>query len=194
MCAVIDETPPDTEPTRRRFTVDEFQRMGEAGIFAPDERVELIDGEVIEMTPVGPRHISTVIRLTRYFVGVAGDDLLVSVQSPVRVKGTEPMPDFALLHPRGSEYDDRKPQAEDCVLIVEVADSSARFDREEKSRLYAEGGIAEYWVLDLPRTAVVVHAKPAAGRYRTVVEHPRGATFASPALGGREIRTDDLLV
>src|SRR5687768_1425499 len=87
----------DVEPSRRRFTVEEFQRMGEAGIITPDERVELIDGEVYEMTPVGPRHIWSVIYLTKYFIMLAEDDLHVSVQSGVNIGRTQVAPDFAIL-------------------------------------------------------------------------------------------------
>jgi Uma2 family endonuclease len=182
----------DVEPERRRFTVEEFQRMGEAGIIAPDERVELIDGEVYEMAPVGPRHISAIIQLTRYFIKLLEDEFLVSPQSPVRVGGAEPFPDFALLTP-GPDYRERLPQPEDCVLIVEVSDSSVGFDRHVKSRIYAAVNIPEYWVLDLTRDCVVVHQSPEAGEYRHATEYLRGESFKSPALREREIRVSDLM-
>ncbi|HEX5871562.1 MAG TPA: Uma2 family endonuclease, partial [Longimicrobium sp.] len=128
----------EAEPQKRRFTVEEFQRMGEAGIIAPDERVELIDGEVYEMTPVGPRHIWSVIYLNRYLVRLAGDDLYVSPQSGVTTgENKQPYPDFAVLRLPPGKLPGEVPQAEDCALLVEVADSSAGFDRKKKSRMYA---------------------------------------------------------
>jgi Uma2 family endonuclease len=183
----------DAEPVRRRFTVEEFQRMGEAGIIAPDERVELIDGEVYEMTPVGPRHIWSVIYLTKYFVRLAGDDLFVSVQSGANVGEAQLYPDFALLRLPPGKLPGQVPQAEDCVLLVEVADSSAGFDLKHKSRMYAEASIPEYWVLDLPKSRVLVHRRPRAGAYREVVQYGADASFTSPALEGRTIAANDLL-
>lgn len=185
----------EVEPQRRRFTVDEFQRMGEAGIFAPDERLELIDGEVIQMTPVGPRHIWSVIHLNKLFTALAGDDLYVSPQLPVQVDTAQPNPDFAILRlPPGKRPGMTVPQPEECVLVVEVSDSTVSFDRKVKSRVYATTNIPEYWVLDLPRNRVVVHRVPTVGKYSEVNEYPLGTSFRSPALGGREFRVDDLLI
>jgi Uma2 family endonuclease len=184
----------DVEPARRRFNVEEFQRMGEAGIITPDERVELIDGEVYEMTPVGPRHIWSVIYLNRYLLALAGDEMFVSPQSGVTVgKGRQPYPDFAVLRLPAGKLPGEVPQSEDCVLLVEIADSSADFDRKKKSRLYAVANIPEYWVLDLPRKQVVVHRRPRAGEYQDVVEYGIEASFTSPAFASRTIATRDLL-
>lgn len=183
----------EAEPQRRRFTVEEFQRMGEAGIIAPDERVELIDGEVYEMTPVGPRHIWSVIYLNKYLLKLVGDDFFVSPQSGVTMAGgRQPYPDFALLRLRPGKLPGEVPQAEDCALLVEIADSSADFDRKEKSRLYAQAQIPEYWVLDLPRNCVIVHRRPQAGTYGDVMEYGMDATFASPVFGARTIAVKDL--
>jgi Uma2 family endonuclease len=184
----------EAEPQKRRFTVEEFQRMGEAGIIAPDERVELIDGEVYEMTPVGPRHIWSVIYLNKYLLKLAGDDLFVSPQSGVTIaKGRQPYPDFALLRLPPGKLPGEVPEAEDCALLVEIADSSADFDRKKKSRLYAKSQIPEYWVLDLPGNCVIVHRHPQAGAYLDVTEYGMDASFASPAFGGQTITVKDLL-
>jgi Uma2 family endonuclease len=184
----------EVEPQRRRFTVEEFQRMGEAGIIAPDERVELIDGEVYEMTPVGPRHIWSVIYLNKYLVRLAGDDLFVSPQSGVTTgEHRQPYPDFAVLRLRPGKLPGEAPQAEDCALLVEVADSSAGFDRKKKSRMYAAANIPEYWVLDLTKNCVVVHRRPRAGAYREVVEYGADTSFATPVFGGRTIAVRELL-
>ena len=192
--SVAVENEIEVEPARRRFTVDEFQRMGEAGIFAPDERLELIDGEVVQMTPVGPRHVWSVIHLNKLFTRLAGDDLYVSPQLPVQADRSQPNPDFAILRLPPGKAQEQVPQPEDCVLIIEVSYSSVSFDRTVKSRIYAEVDIPEYWVMDLRRNVVVVHREPGEGGYRKVEEHPRGASFTSPALGGREFRVDDLLL
>jgi Uma2 family endonuclease len=189
--SVVVEDEIEVEPARRRFTVDEFQRMGEAGIIAPDERVELIDGEVIEMTPVGPRHIWSVIHLNAYFTELLRGEFFVSPQLPVVVGGQQLNPDFALLRLRSSR--DAVPQPDDCVLVIEVSDSTVRFDRTQKRRMYAGVAIPEYWVVDLSKNCVVVHRDPDAGEYKQVVEYRHGASFSSPALGGREFRVDDLL-
>ena len=182
------------QPVRRRFTVEEFQRMGEAGIIAPDERVELIDGEVYEMTPVGPRHIWSVIYLNKYLVRLAGDEFFVSPQSGVTTaEHRQPYPDFAVLRLRPGKLPGEVPQAEDCALLVEVADSSASFDLKKKSRMYAEANIPEYWVLDLPKNRVVVHRRPRKGEYQDIVEYGKQASFTSPVFEGHTIAATDLL-
>jgi Uma2 family endonuclease len=183
----------EVEPQRRRFTVEEFQRMGEAGIIAPDERVELIDGEVYEMTPVGPRHIWSVIYLTKYFVQLAGDDVYVSVQSGVNIGKTQVAPDFAILRLREGKQPGQVPEPEDCGLLVEVADSTVGFDLKKKSRMYARAGIPEYWVLDLPRNRIIVHRRPQASAYGDVVEYGENETFSSHVFAGRAIAAKDLL-
>jgi Uma2 family endonuclease len=189
--SVAVENEVEAEPARRRFTVDEFQRMGEAGIFAPDERLELIDGEVIQMTPVGPRHIWSVIHLNAYFTELLRGAYFVSPQLPVQVATQQLNPDFALL--RLPSNQDAVPQPDDCVLVIEVSDSTVKFDRNTKSRLYAAVNIPEYWVLDLPKNRIVVLREPRGGEYRQVTEHPLGTSFTSPALGGRRFQVNDLL-
>lgn len=189
--SVAIESETDLQPSRRRFTVEEFQRMGEAGIFAPDERLELIDGEVVRMAPVGPRHIWSVIHLNAYFTELLRGEFLVSPQLPVQLAVQQLNPDFAILKLRSST--DAVPQPEDCVLLIEVSDSTVKFDRTKKRRMYAAAGVEEYWVVDLSRNSVVVHRGPRSGDFRQVDEHPQGGSFRSHALGGREFRVDDLL-
>jgi Uma2 family endonuclease len=182
----------EVEPSRRRFTVEEFQRMGEAGIFAPDERVELIDGEVIQMSPIGPRHIECMFALEDYLRPLMSPDRRISIQTPIQLADAQPQPDVALLRrdlPKG-----QLPPASACSLVVEIADSTVRFDRTSKRLDYARAGIPEYWVLDLPAQAVVVHLEPSQDDYRRVSEHRPGTSFISPALGGRKVAAADLLV
>ena len=190
--SVAVETEIDVEPVRRRFTVDEFQRMGEAGIFAPDERLELIDGEVIQMTPVGPRHVMSVFAVHNFLDSMIGQDVQLAMQNVLPLPDSKPWPDFALL--RAADFvPGRVPGAEACFLVGEVSDSTVFLDRNAKRRSYARAGIPEYWVVDLTRDAVVQHLRPVAGDYQEIFEHPRGSSFVSPALGGREVRVDDLV-
>ncbi|HWK88986.1 MAG TPA: Uma2 family endonuclease [Longimicrobium sp.] len=176
-----------------RFTVDEFQRMGEAGIFSPDDRVELIEGEIIEMTPVGSRHVACVIRLDNYFRELLGREVVVSIQNPLQLEGSQPLPDVALLHPRADGYADDLPRPADCLLVVEVADTSFLLDRNSKRVAYARAGIPEYWVVDLQANSVVVHRSPRGADYQTVKEHRVGESFVSPVLGGREVAVQQLV-
>jgi Uma2 family endonuclease len=138
------------EVTRRRFTADDYQRMGSAGILSEDDRVELIDGEIVAMTPIGPRHNAAVNRATRAMVLAVGNKAIVQVQGSVRLDlYHEPQPDLVLLRPRADDYASQLPGPSDILLIVEVADSSSDYDREVKSRVYAKAGIGEYWLADL---------------------------------------------
>ena len=136
--------------TRHRLTVADYYRMGEAGIFAPEARVELIEGEIIDMAPIGTRHGSAVKRLNALFVAAVGSRAVVSVQDPLRLSElSEPEPDLMLLKPRADFYADAHPTAADVLLLVEVADTSARYDREIKLPLYARHGVPEVWIVDL---------------------------------------------
>lgn len=181
-----------SEPTRKRFTVDEFVRMADAGVFAPDARLELIDGEIIEMTPVGGRHVTCVFALDDYFREVVGPEVRVATQNVLRLPDANPWPDLTLLR-RADVVPGEVPGAGACLLVVEVADSTVLYDRNRKRVLYARAGIPEYWVVDLQRDTVVVHHTPRGGDYEQAAEHAHGERFASAALGGREVRVEDVL-
>ena len=133
-----------------RFTADEFDRMAEAGVFDPDSRVELLDGEIVELRPIGTRHAGGVNRLTAYFTAGLGPRAVVAVQNPIRVGDfSQPQPDLVLLRPRPDFYAERRPLPTDVLLAVEVADTSLRFDLRRKAPLYVAGGLPEVWVIDL---------------------------------------------
>lgn len=192
--SIDGENEADVQPPRRRFTVDEFHRMADAGIIAHDERVELIDGEVVQMAPIGSPHNWSVIYLNRYFTRLISDDLLVAPQCAVQIGPSRQLqPDFAILRPRLNRDPELVPQPDECVLVVEVADSSASFDGTVKSGLYASAAIPEYWILDLPRSRVIVHRGPAGGRYHEVAAHRAGSRFVSTALEGQPFEVDRLL-
>jgi len=136
-------------PTTHRFTVKDYHRMGAADIFEPDDRVELIDGEVFELAPIGTRHAASVRRLDRMFSSL-GDVAMLSVQSPVQVgEFSEPQPDLTILRFRSDFYEDHHPMPPDIHLVIEVADTSLRHDLVRKAPLYVAGGVPEVWVVDL---------------------------------------------
>lgn len=149
----------------RRFTVDEYHRMAETGILREDDRVELLDGEIVEMSPSGPRHAATVRRLERLFHRLAGERALVSGQNPISLdRYSEPEPDIALVRPQDDFYAGAHPTPADVLLIVEVADSSLGYDRR-KLASYARAGIPEVWLVDLTRDRVETHRAPRGDGY-----------------------------
>jgi Uma2 family endonuclease len=155
--------------TRRRFTRKEYHRMVEAGILREDDRVELIRGEIVEMSPISPRHSAFVDNLTRLLVRRLPDSVIVRVQGPVALADdTEPQPDLTVLRRRDVPYKDREAWADDAVLVIEVAHSSLAYDRSVKRSVYAEAGIPEYWVIDCAAETVEVHRGPSAEGYRDV--------------------------
>src|SRR5690349_15047107 len=165
----------EADVARRLFTIDEYHLMGEAGILGEDERVELIEGEIVEMAPIGIRHAGCVINATRLFITRLGDRAVVSPQNPVLIlPRSEPQPDVLLLRPGPVSYSHKRPGSEDVFLAVEVADTTVRYDRLVKGRLYARAGIAEFW-LCLPTDGVVeVYRDPAADGYASVTHHGSG--------------------
>ena len=134
-----------------------YHRMAEADVFEPDDRVELLDGEVFEMSPMGTRHAACVTRLSHLLLPPAGDRMIVRVQLPIQVgEMSEPEPDIALLRWRDDFYADHHPMPPDVLLVIEVADTSLRHDLRRKAPLYVAGGIPEVWVVDLVAGALHV--------------------------------------
>jgi Uma2 family endonuclease len=179
--------------TPYRFSIEQFMRMGELSIFDPDDRVELVNGAIIELPRISSRHMSGVIRVQRLLNRLLGESVVISAQNPVVLGNSQPQPDIAVLRDRDDLYDDEVPDAADCLLLVEVSDSTGLFDRNVKGRLYARGGIAEYWIVDVGSGSVVVHLSPRGDGYDDVREYAGDGSWMSPALGGREIRVDDVL-
>jgi Uma2 family endonuclease len=155
---------------RHRLTVRDYHRMGEVGILAPDARVELIDGEIIDMPPIGSRHAGKVkILLNRLTPAVAGR-AIVAVQDPLIFgSDTEPQPDLMLLQPRPDFYQASHPHAADVLLVIEVAESSLAYDRDVKLPRYARQGIPEAWLIDVEQNEITVHRQPAPEGYREVI-------------------------
>jgi Uma2 family endonuclease len=169
---------------RRLLTVDEYHRMGEAGILTDDDRVELIEGELVAMAPIGTEHIASTNALTRLLVLAVGDRGIVSVGNPVRLnRHNEPQPDFAVLK-RRDDYRKTMPRPEDTMLAVEVANTSLEYDRKVKLALYARAGIPEVWIVNLAAEEVEVHRSPAADNYTSVTHAGRSDDLTIEALPG----------
>ena len=182
-----------TAATRRRLTTDEYQRMGEAGILHEDERVELIEGELVALTPIGSEHMGAVIRVSKWFERAIGDRVLVSVQNPVRLSvHSEPLPDVVLLRLRDDFYTGALPGAADVLLLVEVADTSLRYDRNVKLPLYAQAGIVEVWIVDARRRRVTAYRDPSPEGYRQTLTLTRRATLAPLAFPDLTLRWEDI--
>ena len=179
---------------RHRFTVDDFARLGEAGIFAEDDRVELIDGEIRDLTPIDPPHAWIVNRLIRKLVLHLADRAWVSAQNPLRLDGhTEPQPDLVVARGGEDDYAERHPEAGDVLLVVEVADSSLRYDRAEKMPRYARAGIPEAWLVDVTGRAVTVCTVPGSGGYaRERVFRPT-AEIESAAVAGLRVAVTEIV-
>jgi Uma2 family endonuclease len=170
-------------PRRHRITVDEYHRMAELGLLAPDARVELIEGEIIDMAPIGKEHTSVVDQLTRLFVRAVGDEAIVRVQGSVRL-GRMSEPDLLLLRPSADFYRSRFATGADALLVIEVSDSTLRYDREVKVPLYARHGVPEAWIVDLRNDQLLGYGALQAEEYRSLRVHERPARMELTALPG----------
>ncbi|MBI3801267.1 MAG: Uma2 family endonuclease [Deltaproteobacteria bacterium] len=182
-----------TAPAPRLFSRDEFQHLAMSGLFA-GEKVELIDGVVIAMSPQNTPHAATVNRLNYQLMRLCGSEVYLRVQSPVALGDyNQPEPDLALCAPDPLDYAEAHPRPEQIFLLIEVADASLRQDRQRKARLYARSGIPQYWVVDLARRRVEVMTSPhrAAERYVRVRIFRAGQTVALPQ--GPRIAVSDIL-
>jgi hypothetical protein len=154
---------------RHRLTLDDYHRLGEAGILGEDDRVELLEGQLVDMSPIGPRHALAVDSLTELLVLAAAGLATVRVQNPIVLDdASEPQPDFTLLRKPWHGYPNAHPRPADVHLLIEVSDSSLEFDLGAKLELYARAGIREFWVVDLTENRVLVHRDPTDGRYGSI--------------------------
>lgn len=167
---------------RRPFTVAEYHQMGEAGILDEDDRVELIAGEVVKKARIRPPHAGGVNRLNHLFVRSFDGRATISGQNPVRLDNySEPEPDVVLLKYRADYYATQTPRPSDTLLLVEIGDSTAAFDRRVKLRLYAMAGLPEVWLLNLKRDLLTVHREPTPDGYLVNETYRRGMTLAPMA-------------
>jgi Uma2 family endonuclease len=170
---------------RHRITVDEYYRMAEVGLLTEDARVELIEGEIIDMAPIGSRHAAAVDRLAQLLQRSVGPRATVRVQGPIRLSASsEPQPDVALLKPRDDFYATKHPTGQDTLLLIEVSDTTFRYDREVKVPLYARHGVPEVWIIDLKNRHVHCFRVPNGGEYTDVSLSGEPAEIELSALPG----------
>lgn len=166
----MNQATPQSLERRHRLTVHEFHKMGEAHILPPEARVELIDGELIDMAPIGPDHAGIVNQLNRLLTFAVGDKAVISIQNPLVLDDYhEPQPDIAVLKFRDDFYKRSHPRPEDVLLLVEVADSSTRQDRNSKIPMYASTGIPEVWLVDILQSVVEIYRDPGPKGYQTLL-------------------------
>ncbi|MGH7673070.1 MAG: Uma2 family endonuclease [Gemmatimonadales bacterium] len=177
-----------------RFTVEDYHRLAEVGVLGEDDRVELLDGQIVEMSPIGPRHAGRVKNLARLLYRTFGDAILLGIQDPVVLGAqSEPEPDVAVLVPRADAYGTAHPGPADIRVVIEVADTSLAFDREVKVPLYAAAGIPEAWLVDLASDVLEVHRQPGPEGYREVRTLSRGETLAPLFAPTGAISVDEVL-
>ena len=193
--ARLRQPAPCDGPRPHLFTVEEYYLAGKAGVFPPNARVELLEGRIMDMPPIGPGHSGKVNRLNRLFAKKLGDDYIVSPQNPVRLNdASEPEPDFAILKFRADCYEESHPTPADTLLLVEIAESSLDYDLTDKRASYAKAPIHDYWVVDLKARCVHVFSKPRAGKYTARRIAKGGDALTAAGLPGLSVRVSEMLV
>ena len=193
--APVAALPPEPQiPKVRKFTVAEYYRMAEVGILSPEERVQLIEGEIIVMPPMGPGHSGKIIRSGHLFYGLAGGQFLVGQQVPLHLDdGSEPETDVMLLRPRADCYETIHPTPADTFVVIEVSDSTLEFDRNRKAQVYGRAGVAQTLVLNLPEDCIENFTEPGPQGYARHTIHRRGDKIQLIALPHLELAVEDLL-
>ena len=183
--------------TKKLFTSDEFQHMEDVGIFPPDKRFELIRGEIIQMAEPTRLHAGRVNKLNRLFTSKLGETVIVSVQNEMVIKNLTPMsrpkPDVALLKPMPEFFGPFAPEPHEVLLLVEISDTTIRYDQDTKAPVYAEAGVCEYWILNIPESVLEVYADPVEGKYRRTEILKPGQTVSPQQLPGITFAVDDIL-
>jgi Uma2 family endonuclease len=175
----------ETRPQRHRITVHDYHRMAEVGVLAPDARVELIEGEIIDMAPIGKDHQSIVDQLNRVLVRAVGDSAIVRVQGSIRLgEWSEPEPDLVLLAPRSDFYRSEFALGADTLLVIEVSDTTLRYDRDDKVPLYARHGVPEVWIVDVQGETLLVYGALRDGKYERHIALERPASMPVTRLPG----------
>ena len=183
------------KPIRHLLTTHDFHKMGEVGIFSEDDRIELIEGELIDMAPIGSLHAGTVMRLTSLFTKILAGRAILSPQNPVLLaKQSEPQPDIAILRNRTDFYTNSHPAPEDVLLLIEVADATLRYDRDVKIPLYARHGIPEVWLVDLNARNLEIYRQPTRRGYRELLRPENSESVALSLLPGVLIALADLWI
>ena len=178
----------------RKFTVAEYYRMAEVGILGPEERLELIEGDIIVMPPIGPGHADNVNELNEVLAGYAPGRFRIGIQNPIHLdNGSEPQPDVVLLRRRPEGYGAAHPTPADVLLIIEVADSTLNYDREVKAHIYGRNNVPETWVRNLPDDCIERFSEPGPNGYGQRTVHRRGETITPVSLPDLRLAVADLL-
>jgi Uma2 family endonuclease len=184
----------ETEPTRHRFTVEEYHRMGELGFFTEDDRVELIRGDLVDMNPIGIPHMNCVTRLNHMLVERSRGRYFVSVQNPVTAADeSEPQPDFSLLRELPNPETEGPPSKEKTLIAIEVSDTTLAYDRNVKLPLYAETGIPEAWIVDIKGKRIEVHSEPSAEGYKATRIFAAGEEVESATVAELSVPVDGVM-
>lgn len=179
---------------KRLFTTEDYHRMMDNGILSENDLVELLGGEIVEMSPIGSRHAACVNRLNSLLLYRLGKRAIVSVQNPIRLGAdSEPQPDIAVLRPRADFYAKSHPEPVDVLLIVKVAETSTGLDRDVKLPLYAQANIPEVWLVDLGEECVRTNSKPSPHGYSEIRQYWRGDVVSAQAFPDLEIALNDIL-
>jgi Uma2 family endonuclease len=179
---------------KHHFTVSEYERMGETGVFAPDARVELIEGEIVEMSPIGSRHAACVESVAETFTMQLHGKAIVRIQNPIVLNDfSEPQPDVAILRLRADRYRESHPRSHEVLLVIEVADSTYSLDRNVKIPLYARAGIGEALIFNLPEEQLEFYSQPETGVYQSRITLRRGDRFESAVVSGVTLDVDKIL-
>ncbi len=179
---------------RKLFTTAEYHQMIQAGVFGEDDRLELIEGEVTEMSPISSNHAGHVKQLAAYFHNVLRKRVIVSVQDPIHLSEySEPQPDLALLRPRADYYAGSHPTPDDVLLVVEVVETSAGFDRDVKMPMYARTGVVEAWLVSLADGWIEVYREPSSAGYLLTRRVLPGTTLSLQAFPEDELAASDMV-
>lgn len=180
-------------PQRKVFTVEDYHKMIDAGVFAGNPNYELIEGEIVKKMTQGDFHIACVNRLTRLFGRFYNDEFILSVQNAVVIGDiSEPEPDIALLKFQEDFYASGKADSDDVLLLIEVSDSTVKYDRNVKTRLYAEAGVVEVWIVNLPDQIIEVYSEPKKGKYQTIEKFDKKQTISPKSLPKVNLKVSDI--
>ena len=179
---------------RRLFTITEYHQMTEVGILSEDDRVELINGEIVARAPIGSRHAAGVDRINALFNSRIGQQAIVRIQSPIQLdEYSEPQPDLSLLRPRADFYAQAHPTPADVLLVIEVAETSIDYDRTVKLPLYARASISEAWLIDISNDRIEIHKQPSQGIYQEVRYALQGQNLSPQSFPNLNLRVEELL-
>ncbi len=181
--------------TTRKFTVDEYHTMIQSGILQEDDRMELLAGEIVEMSPISSRHAAVVDKLAQLMIYRLGENGIVRIQNPVDLgKHSEPQPDIALVKYKKNFYANSLPRPEDIFLLIEVGETSIDSDRQVKLPLYATAGIPEVWLIDLLKDVVERYLEPKGDAYQRTEKYGIGQEIIPESFSQLRLAVKDILL